>query len=289
MAVKKTTVKKTKDGKVDKRTKEGKAINTEEALSSHERVSKIVEYIIEHFDQKTKRNSFYDLKGQRVNGFNSMFAVASIPMAKKYYLEFKKQLEEKHKDLAWQTTEFGKENAKVIRNYCEENDVDMKTFFPDQYWAESLGDGWFIPGVAEIELYTQFLEQPTGTTYKTKTPFNYANDTALWRYDVTIHRLELGYAGMTCLTTHIFFAPSIVKTSTLYKSEWSLSEENRSKFGNGNGKEPKVKNLYKDKHLNGFYRLTRSVNNFNSCLIYDYNTFGKNQYISSWTVAVKEF
>lgn len=201
-----------------------------------------------------------------------------------------KEFEKKHlKNLAWQTTEFGKENAKVIRNYCEENDVDMKTFFPDQYWAESLGDGWFIPGVAEIELYTQFLEQPTGTTYKTKTPFNYANDTALWRYDVTIHRLELGYTGMTGLTTHIFFAPSIVKTSTLYKSEWSLSEENRSKFGNGNGKEPKVKNLYKDKHLNGFYRLTRSVNNFNSCLIYDYNTFGKNQYISSWTVAVKEF
>ena len=74
--------------------KEVQAINTEEALASHERVSKVVEYIIEHFDQKTKRSSFYDLKGQRVNGFNSMFAVASIPMAKKYYLEFKKQLEE---------------------------------------------------------------------------------------------------------------------------------------------------------------------------------------------------
>ena len=79
--------------------KEVAAINTEEALSTHERVSKIVEYVIEHFDQKTKRNSFYDLKGQRVNGFNSIFAVSSIPMAKKYYLEFKKQLEEKHKDL----------------------------------------------------------------------------------------------------------------------------------------------------------------------------------------------
>lgn len=79
--------------------KEVQAINTEEALSSHERVSNIVSYVIEHFDQKTKRNAFYDLKGQRVNGFNSMFAVASIPMAKKYYLEFKKQLEEKHKDL----------------------------------------------------------------------------------------------------------------------------------------------------------------------------------------------
>lgn len=87
---------KAKEGMTDK---EVSAINTEEALSSPERVSNVVSYIIEHFDQKTKRNSFYDLKGQRVNGFNSMFAVASIPMAKKYYLEFKKQLEEKQKDL----------------------------------------------------------------------------------------------------------------------------------------------------------------------------------------------
>ena len=87
---------KAKEGMTDK---EVEAINTEEALSSPERVSNVVSYIIEHFDQKTKRNSFYELKGQRVNGFNSMFAVASIPMAKKYYLEFKKQLEEKQKDL----------------------------------------------------------------------------------------------------------------------------------------------------------------------------------------------
>ncbi|MCI8621601.1 MAG: type I restriction endonuclease subunit R, partial [Clostridia bacterium] len=93
------TIKK-KEGMTDK---EVQAINTEEALSSHERVSNVVSYIIEHFDQKTKRNSFYDLKGQRVNGFNSMFAVASIPMAKKYYLELKKQLEEKHKDLTIST------------------------------------------------------------------------------------------------------------------------------------------------------------------------------------------
>ena len=85
--------------KEDMTDKEVKAINTEEVLSSYERVSNVVSYVIDHFDQKTKRNSFYDLKGQRVNGFNSMFAVASIPMAKKYYLEFKKQLEEKHKDL----------------------------------------------------------------------------------------------------------------------------------------------------------------------------------------------
>ena len=75
------------------------AINTEEVLSSHERITKVVEYIISHFDQKTIRNSLYDLRGKRLNGFNSIFAVSSIPVAKKYYLEFKKQLAKTQKDL----------------------------------------------------------------------------------------------------------------------------------------------------------------------------------------------
>lgn len=75
------------------------AIDTEEVLSSHERIAKVVEYIINHFDQKTIRNSLYDLRGKRLNGFNSIFAVSSIPVAKKYYLEFKKQLAKTQKDL----------------------------------------------------------------------------------------------------------------------------------------------------------------------------------------------
>ena len=57
----------------------------------------IVSYIIDNFDTKTMRNAYYSLKGQRVNGFNSMFAVSSIPMAKKYYLEFKSKLKRKIK------------------------------------------------------------------------------------------------------------------------------------------------------------------------------------------------
>ncbi len=87
---------KAKEGMKDK---EVQAINTEEALEDPQRVRNIVTYILDHFEQKTKRNSFYDLKGQRMNGFNSMFAVSSIPMAKKYYLELKKQLEERNKNL----------------------------------------------------------------------------------------------------------------------------------------------------------------------------------------------
>ncbi len=69
------------------------AIDREAALSSPERLSNIVGYIRAHFDQKTKRNSFYKIKDRRLAGFNSIFAVSSIDVAKKYYLEFKKQLE----------------------------------------------------------------------------------------------------------------------------------------------------------------------------------------------------
>lgn len=67
-------------------------IDREAVLSAPERLENVVKYIIEHFDQKTKRNSFYKVKDRRLAGFNSIFAVSSIDVVKKYYLEFKKQL-----------------------------------------------------------------------------------------------------------------------------------------------------------------------------------------------------
>ncbi len=85
--------------KDEKQDKQVTAIDTEEALASRGRISEVVKYILEHFDQKTMRNSYYSLKGQRVNGFNSMLAVSSIPTCKKYYLELKKQIAEQHKNL----------------------------------------------------------------------------------------------------------------------------------------------------------------------------------------------
>ena len=77
--------------------KDVSAIDIERALAAPERISKIVKYTLEHFDQKTKRSSFYSLKGKRMAGFNAMFAVSSIPMAMKYYTEFKRQIAESHR------------------------------------------------------------------------------------------------------------------------------------------------------------------------------------------------
>ncbi len=75
--------------------KQVRSIDTERALLSNERVSKVVEYVLEHFDQKTRRNETYSLHDKRVSGFNSIFATQSIDAAKRYYLAFK----EAQKDL----------------------------------------------------------------------------------------------------------------------------------------------------------------------------------------------
>ena len=83
----------------DKEDKKVEAIATETALMAPERISKIVAYVLEHYDQKTKKSSAYKLKGQYVKGFNSIFAVQSVPMAIRYYDEFKKQAAEKYPSL----------------------------------------------------------------------------------------------------------------------------------------------------------------------------------------------
>jgi len=99
--------------KVDIKDKQISAIDREKVMSAPERVEEVVKYILEHFDQKTKRSSYYSFRttqnigevasagkgkeikekklAQKLAGFNAMFAVASIPMAKAYYNEFKKQ------------------------------------------------------------------------------------------------------------------------------------------------------------------------------------------------------
>ena len=71
--------------------KQVSAIDTERALLAPERVRQVVEYTLEHFDQKTRRSEHYALQERRVNGFNALFATASIEAAKLYYGQFARQ------------------------------------------------------------------------------------------------------------------------------------------------------------------------------------------------------
>lgn len=65
--------------------KQVSAIDTERALLAPQRVGQIVDYVLDHFAQKTKRTAAYRIGDQRLAGFNSLFAAASIDAAKRYY------------------------------------------------------------------------------------------------------------------------------------------------------------------------------------------------------------
>ena len=93
-------------------------IDEEKLFDNQMRISLITNYIIDHFSIKTKtsesyvystldnvidvakKNNIEEIKSKKsINGFNSIFAVSSIKMAKEYYSEFKKQLEFKKSNL----------------------------------------------------------------------------------------------------------------------------------------------------------------------------------------------
>ncbi len=90
----------------DIRDKKVYSIDREKALADPQRVRGVVGYVLEHFEQKTQRKDSYILASRtqpgeerRVFGFNSIFAAASIPLAMRYYAEFKKQIAEQKRGL----------------------------------------------------------------------------------------------------------------------------------------------------------------------------------------------
>ena len=104
-------------------------IYREGALKAKERVDAVVNYVLDRYGQKTKRTRSYVFKGNRVMGFNSIFACASIDMAKIYYSAFKRIM-----------TERGGEQLKIALIYSfGPNEADDGCGLPDESFdTESL-------------------------------------------------------------------------------------------------------------------------------------------------------
>ncbi|WP_417562359.1 type I restriction endonuclease subunit R [Microbacterium sp.] len=84
------------------------AIDTERALLAPERIRQVVDYTLDHFGQKTKRSQAYQLREQRVRGFNALFATASIEAAKRFYDRFMAaQGERRERDPGYQKLTIG--------------------------------------------------------------------------------------------------------------------------------------------------------------------------------------
>ena len=106
---------KTMDSDADIDDKDVWDIDREKAFMAPQRIELVTKYILDHFDQKTYRgdksymfNTLANIadvasaargtveevkRQQRISGFNSILCVASVPMARLYYQEFKKQME----------------------------------------------------------------------------------------------------------------------------------------------------------------------------------------------------
>jgi len=128
------------------------AIDKEAAMLEPKRISDVTSYILEHFDHKTyrihslfkyehriitnvdkmaasKNNTVEEKRDKRkVTGFNSIFAVASIPMAMKYYYEFKKQMEQTGKKLSLAT----------IFSYSPNEEDPEDTLVEEEFETDSL-------------------------------------------------------------------------------------------------------------------------------------------------------
>lgn len=104
---------KTIDKEPDIEDKQVNDIDREKVFMAPERIKKVVSYILDNFNRKTYRNERNyifnslinitevasakgkineDKRPMHINGFNSIFCVASIEAAKLYYNEFKKQM-----------------------------------------------------------------------------------------------------------------------------------------------------------------------------------------------------
>lgn len=105
---------KTMDMEPDIDDEQVRDIDRKKAFEAPERITLVAKYILEHFDQKTYRgdktyvyNALTNIaevasadrgkvdeikQKQRLSGFNSIFAVSSVEMAKAYYEEFRKQI-----------------------------------------------------------------------------------------------------------------------------------------------------------------------------------------------------
>ncbi|RUQ21890.1 type I restriction endonuclease subunit R [Kocuria sp. HSID16901] len=130
------------------------SIDTESALRDERRLRQIVQYILEHFDQKTKRSSSYShsvvtnvaessrvtsnprkrieaTSGKRtVRGFNALFATDSITSARDYYELFKEEQENLPSD---RRLKIG-----IIYSYRANEAVDDGMLDDEAFDAESL-------------------------------------------------------------------------------------------------------------------------------------------------------
>lgn len=217
-------------GSVD--DKEVSAIDRERALLSPKRVSDITSYVLEHFDQKTKRSIGYthsivtnvnDMasrhqgaveefkQSQRIKGFNALFAVASIHAARIYYTQFQAQQQLIPQDQRLKVS--------VIYSYAANPDIEDGDLDEEEFDATGLsGDDRSF-----LELAIKDYNVMFGTSYDTSADKfqNYYKDVSLRMKNREIDLLivvNMFLTGFDATTLNTLFVDKNLKSHGLMQA-----------------------------------------------------------------------
>lgn len=188
---------------------------------------------------------------------------------KKSNNEVEKTIKTYYNQLVNSTCGYGAENMKAIKEFCAKNNVDMNKYFPAYVWAESLGEGWFVPGTYEASLYAEYIAFGVGKkSYKGTNKKDITN-----KYKELNAKLQSnpGYENLNL--------PTSIKTSTIGSNSLSFTGIDKSKW-----------NIYKSLELREEQSSTKFNFTYRSDCYYDIDAYrpmlGMGTWVSYCNVAV---
>ena len=143
-------------------------------------------------------------------GYTPTMPIISTPKERFDYRERLRIIE----GLAPRMTGYGLHDQQLIVDYCKKNNINIASFSPTINWALELGEGWFIPGNYELELYAKAIS--CGINVRVK-----GNEMDKCYYMFKIKTFEL----------HYLYPNNAIFSSTPVNSYWDAQEENAHKIG----------------------------------------------------------
>lgn len=194
------------------------------------KIPKLKKYAIKGGADKDSIDAYYDMMLQNRQKLVDWFDNAP----RLYDGKLKEKDERKQiKDLSSEINEYGEDNLKTVVRYCQEENVDMTQYFRQFEYVINLGEGWFVPGNHELELFNKFFAEGMGKDNKVSA-FNYDKFMKALDQKIKWSNKMVGYdlirrpvtRGITITKA---FPNSFILSSTMLKSAWT--EENKDKTG----------------------------------------------------------
>lgn len=123
-----------------------------------------------------------------------------------------KQERDMLRNIASQMTGYGAKDQQMIIDYCKANNINLQEYFYLIDWALKLGEGWFIPGNYDLELYSHAFSPGLGIVRKYN---EMTQESATW-------------AWKKWMLANVYpTAP--IRSSTFLESSWEETDNNKGK------------------------------------------------------------